>query len=310
MGGNLIGCMCLKELSRWRNVDIITVVGRYNDYGTVIDSKAWNASLLRVAMRKQLSFLQPKSVNDGKFFNELNDFDIPDFILAVQFDQILGTDLLNYPRTGCVNIHFSILPSPNECIPIPWDLIDEKPICVMMYWMSEHQDTYDVIAAKEIQSTSEDTALSLYLKSCYAAFKLFKQYFPLVLENKAPKITQSQNGQNNDNLPNPIINWKWEAQKIDRMVRAFTFPSFPGAKTYYRDLEVEILNPIDVLANGSNGHNPGQIVDITPSGLVVQTNNECILISRIRINESLEMNAAKFSQQFNVAVGDVFQSKK
>lgn len=310
MGGNILGCMCLKELLRRRNVEIISVVGRYNDNGSVVDPKAWNASLLRVAMEKRLPFLQPKTVKSRGFLDELQRSEKPDFIISVQFDKILGPALLNYPKVGCVNIQYAVLLNNRGCFPIPWALIDKEPVGVTIHWLDEGIDTADIIATKEVDVQPTDTAVILYNKVTTEALKLFKKYLPLIMENQAPKISQPRNGKSYHSTEYPYnrnIDWTWSARKIDRMVRALTFPSFPSARTYYKDVEVEILNPVEIISNDRNGFKPGQVVDIQPSGLIIQAEKDSILISKVRINQSLIMDAAKFSHQFNVAVGDLFQ---
>ena len=312
MGGNLLGCLCLKEFLRWRNVEIITVVGRYDDNGYIIDPKAWNASLLRVAMQKQLPFLQPKTTKNSKFLKELFQLEKPDFIFSVQYDKILEPNLLMYPSIGCINIHYALLPLNRGSFPIPWALIDNQPAGVTIHWMDENIDTGDIITSQEVEIKPQDTGFSLYHKITTTAYKLFKQSIPLVLENKAPRTPQPQNGSNYRSAGYPNnrnIDWTWSAQKIDRMVRALTFPPFPSARTYYKDLEVEILNPIKIVPLAKNGFNPGQIVDIQPSGLIVQTEHDSILVSKVRVNESLVMNAIKFIKYFNVTVGDMFYLK-
>ena len=312
MGGNLLGCMCLKELLRRRNIEIVTVVGRYGDNGSVVDPKAWNASLLRLAMEKQLPFIQPKNAKSKKFWEELYQLEKPDFILSVQYDKILGHELLNYPEAGCVKIRYAVLPHDSGNFPIPWALIEKKPIGVTIHWMDDSIDSGDIIVSKEVDVKPNDTAFSLYHKVTTEAFKLFKKYFPLILEKKAPRISQSENSKISHAISYPHdrnIDWEWKAHKIDRMVRALTFPSFPSARTYFKDLEVEILNPVEIVSNDKNGFKPGQVIDIQPSGFIVQTEENSILVSKVRVNESLTMNATKFSQQFKLAIGDIFQRK-
>ena len=58
MGGNLIGCNCLRYLFRLKNTKILLVVGCYNDNGSVIEPKVWNASLARLTFKKNLPFVQ------------------------------------------------------------------------------------------------------------------------------------------------------------------------------------------------------------------------------------------------------------
>ncbi len=311
MGGNLIGCMCLKELNRIRRVSIVTVIGRYHDNGYVVNPRAWNASLLRVALAKKLPFMQPKSLESKNFLDELFELDRPDYIITAQFDRKLTKQLVSYPKKGFINIHFSLVPQSKYTSSIPWALIDNNPVGVAMHWLDDINGANKIIAAKEIEIGVKDTALSLYQRLTTAGFRVFKENFALILKNKF-----EPNGAGKDNsvqskqeqfAHSRNIDWQWAADKIDRMVRALTFPATPSARTFYKDLEIEILNPVEVIHQEKNGHQPGQIVDISPNGLMVQTTTDCILIPKIRLNRSLVMNATKFCRYCNLSVGDIFQ---
>ncbi|MBN2012592.1 methionyl-tRNA formyltransferase [candidate division KSB1 bacterium] len=313
MGGNLIGCMCLRELLRMRIIDVVAVVGRYQDNGSVVDPRAWNASLLRVAMQKGLPFLQPRDLRDPANVALLMEQGRPDFILSVQYDHIPGPELMQWPTRGCINMRYAKLPSNRGFQPIPWALVDEQPVGVTMHWMDEKRDVGDIIASDDVDVLPDDTAHSLYFKVTQVAFQMFKHVFPQVVAGEAPRIPPSGNGHTfyGEDYPyNRTIDWSWDEQKIDRMVRALTFPASPSARTYFQDMELEVLNPVDIMVGEKNGHKPGEIVEITDKGLVVQSAGHRVLISKVRINRTLLMDAVKFSQQFDVKVGDILKSSE
>ncbi len=312
-GGNQLACKCLTELMNWKQVEITAVVARYNDYGSVVDPNAWNASLVRVAAQEGLSFLQPKYLEDSEFIKELNLLSRPDFILCVQYDKNIDAGLLQYAKIGAINFHFAILPHNRGYFPISWSLIDKKPVGVTMHWMGEALGSGDIISSQMVDAKPYDTAQSLYFKITEEAFRVFKQFFPLVLEGRAPRIPQPMNGNSYHPQEYPFdrtINWRWNAENIDRMVRALTFPPYPAARTYMGDLEIEFLNPVQIIRMNNHEYSPGQVIDIQPGGIVVQTQQDCLLVSKIRINESLIMNSIKFSQQYNIHIGDRFHSAK
>ncbi|MBD3290020.1 hypothetical protein GF337_14525 [candidate division KSB1 bacterium] len=311
MAGNLIGCMCLKELNRIRRVEVVAVIGLYHDNGFVVNPRAWNASLLRVALDKKMTFMQPQDLECVNFLDDLFEMDQPDYIIAAQYEHDLTPRLSSYPKKGCINLDFSLVPFNGNAHSASGALIDNDRVGVRMHWLDKKHSENEEIASKKIDIGENDTALSLYHRLTTAGFRLFKEQFALILQNKL-----EQNGSNGyDSLRNQQnskfntrnIDWQWEASKIDRMVRALTFPESPSARTFYNDLEIEILNPVEVIHQERNGHKPGQIVDISPNGLMVQTTTDCILIPKIRLNQSLVMNATKFCRYFNLSVGDIFQ---
>ncbi len=110
MGGNLIGCSVLKFLCKLKDLNISLVVSRYQDNGSVIEPKVWNASLTRLALNKNLSLVQPKTPRSPQFIEDIQRVDKPDFIITAGYDKILGPEILNIPNVGTINIHFSPLP--------------------------------------------------------------------------------------------------------------------------------------------------------------------------------------------------------
>ena len=91
MGGNLLGCSCLRYLLRAKNIKVLMVVGCYHDNGSVIEPRVWNASLARLALNKNLPFIQPKSPRNLQFINDIQNLDRPDLIITVEYDKILDT---------------------------------------------------------------------------------------------------------------------------------------------------------------------------------------------------------------------------
>jgi methionyl-tRNA formyltransferase len=97
MGGNLLGCTCLRYLVRAKNIKVLLVVGCYQDNGSVVEPKVWNASIARVALNKNLPFIQPKSTKNLQFINEIQKLDRPDLIITVEYDKILDPLILSIP---------------------------------------------------------------------------------------------------------------------------------------------------------------------------------------------------------------------
>lgn len=313
MGGNLLGCNCLRYLLRAKNVKILKVVGNYHDNGSVIEPRVWNASLARVALNRNLPFIQPKSTHNLQFINDIQNIDRPDFIFTIEYDKLLDPMILAIPRIGTINIHFSPLPRHRGHFPVVWSLLEDDEAGITLHWVTEKIHAGDIIATQKIQIEPEDTAYSLYMKLTKVGLELFKSNFPKIIKGTAPRIRQDESQASYHAVGYPeqrIINWNKSAKEIDRFIRALTFPEFDSARTYFHDMEISILHPVEVLPPGSNGslHAPGTIVKIGPDGLVVQTGDGVILIKKIRINESLPIDAYKLARLFDLHVGEAFRN--
>ena len=66
---------------------------------------------------KKLPVFQPLTLNDEKISNSLKNIEI-DLLVVVAYGKILPEWLLKYPKFGCLNVHFSLLPKWRGAAPI------------------------------------------------------------------------------------------------------------------------------------------------------------------------------------------------
>ncbi len=313
MGGNLLGCTCLRYLLRAKNVKILMAVGCYNDNGSVIEPRVWNASLARLALNKNLPFIQPKSTNNLQFINDIQNIDRPDLILTVEYDKILNPTILAVPKLGTINIHFSPLPRHRGYFPVVWSLMEDDQAGVTLHWVNEQVNGGDLIATKTIPIAKDDTSFSLYLKLSKIGMDQFKTYFPKIMKGSAPRTAQPEEASSYHAAGYPeqrIIDWNKSNNEIDRFIRALTFPGFESARTFYNDMEISILHPVEFVSLSARNciQEVGTILNISPEGITVKTGDAALLIKKIRINQSLPIDAHKLGKLFNLRTGEQFRS--
>jgi methionyl-tRNA formyltransferase len=97
---------------------------------------------------------------------------------------------------------------------------------------------------------------------------------------------------------------------IDRFIRALTFPGFESARTFYNGMEINILHPLEIVAVSeiNRFEPPGTILNISPEGIVVKTSDTALLIKKIKINQSMPIDAYKLGKLFNLKVKENFRS--
>jgi methionyl-tRNA formyltransferase len=117
----------------------------------------------QLALEKNIKILQPEKLkNNTDFFNELNGFD---FIVVVAYWKIVPNEVLNAPKYGCINIHWSILPKYRWASPIQEAIKngDTKTWLTIMY-MSEWMDEWDILAIEKIKIDIKDNTLDIFKK--------------------------------------------------------------------------------------------------------------------------------------------------
>ena len=313
MGGNLLGCTILRYLLRMKDVKVLLVVGCYQDNGSIVEPRVWNASLARLALNKMLPFIQPKSPHNLQFINDIQKLDRPDYIITAEYDKILDPKILAIPEIGSLNIHFSNLPEHKGSSPVIWSVLENAQAGITLHWLDDKINSGDIINSVSLPITSEDTSFSVYSKLSKKGMEMFKSEFPKILAGTSNRKSQNESESSYHAAGYPeqrMIDWNKPGELIDRFIRALTFPGFESARTFYHDMEVSILHPVEIISDYKNKkqYEPGTIININSDGLIVKTKDNAILIKLIKINQSMPIDAYKLGRLFDIKVGEKFRS--
>lgn len=117
------------------------------------------------SLEKWIEILQPEKLrNNTDFFEKLKSLNL-DFIVVVAYGKIIPSEILEIPKYGCINIHWSILPSFRWASPIQESLKnwDKKTGLTIMY-MSQWMDEWDILAIKEVEIDILDKTPDIFKK--------------------------------------------------------------------------------------------------------------------------------------------------
>ena len=194
-----------------------------------------------------------------------------------------------------------------------WSLLEDQKAGLTLHWVNNKLNGGDIIDRETIQITANDTAYDLYLDLSKAGLKLFKKNFPQILQGNTSRFSQDEAKASYHAAGYPfqrIIDWNKNSENIHRFIRALTFPGFESARTFYNDLEIDILQPIEVQfnTNGDSRFEPGTLLDILPKGIFVKTADGKLLIKKLRINKSVVIDAYKLCKLFTLEPSAKFKS--
>ncbi len=107
------------------------------------------------ALRENLPVVQPKTVKDEAFMEQLKAWD-PDVIAVAAFGKILPKSVLDFPKHGCLCVHSSILPKYRGAAPIQRAMMNgEAEMGVTIMQMDPGIDTGDMLNVKRTPFTAE-----------------------------------------------------------------------------------------------------------------------------------------------------------
>ncbi len=254
----------------------------------------------KFALDRNLRVLQPESLKDEKFQNDLKELK-PDIGVVVAY-KILPFEVYSIPAYGTFNLHASLLPKYRGAAPIQWALINgEKITGVTTFFLREKVDTGNIILQKEVEIDDNDNFQTLH-------DKLSKIGAELVLET-IRKIesgnfeTRPQNDSEATLAPKITkeicrINWNQPAFKIHNLVRGLS-PT-PTAFTIF-DNKIFKIYQTKILDINSNDL-PGRI-KILNGELLVNTQDKMIAILEIQPESRKKMTA----KEFLIGYGKIFK---
>jgi len=273
---------------------------------TTPDSKAGRGKVLTpspVAMwadTNNLEVLKPDSGEEMKFA-----FQDVDIVLAIAYGRILSSEILNIPKYGFLNLHFSLLPAYRGAAPVQRSILNgEVTTGVTIFQIDENLDTGPIYLQKEFKipenSTSEQVLLDLSnlgASSFDAVLEMITQGVAPTSQSTtgvsfAPKITKEE----------AKIDWRLPAKKITEAIRAFT-PN-PGAWTSHKGASLKITCAIEEVAELKL--DPGKL-SVVGNRLLIGTATNSVEVIRIIPAGKKEMNASDWINGARLSEGEIFE---
>lgn len=184
------------------------------------------------ALARGLPVRQPTKARDPDFLAELARL-APDVIVVAAYGQLLPPALLAIPRTGCLNVHTSLLPRWRGAAPIQWALLEgDSETGVTLMRMNEGLDTGDLVTSASTPISDDDTAQSLHDRLADLGADLLVRTLPAWLAGSLTPVPQPDTGvtyARKLTREDGRLDWSLPAETLARRVRALH--PWPGAFT-------------------------------------------------------------------------------
>lgn len=232
-----------------------------------------------VALRYGLPLWQPQKLRtDRELWEVLRQLEA-DFFIVVAYGQILPQVVLDIPRSGCINVHGSLLPKYRGAAPIQWALVQGETVTgVTTMLMDAGIDTGAMLLKAEMPILPEDNYATLSHKLAHLGAELLGQtldQFPYLtpipqddsLATYAPLVQKSD----------LELHWERPGEELWGKIRGF----YPDCFTAWRGQRLKILAAAPYPAHYTAA--PGTIVDTVKSvGFVLQTGTIPLLIQQVQ----------------------------
>lgn len=153
----------IKNNSEKSNLNIKLVVTR-EDKIRGRGKKLEPTPVKKLAEENEIKVLTPKVIDD-EFIEEFKKYEI-DLALVVAYGKILPKKILDLPKYGFINVHFSLLPKYRGASPVETAILNGDDVTgVTIINMNEKMDEGDIIFEKEFNILENDQTLDVFNKA-------------------------------------------------------------------------------------------------------------------------------------------------
>ena len=214
-------------------------------------------------------------------FESLKEYQ-PDYLFVVGLSQIIPRDILEISKYGSIGFHPTALPKGRGRAPVAWLVMEEEKGAATFFFLESGIDSGPIIKQVKFTVTSNDDAESVTHKMLHAEKQALDSLLPELKKYQIKSIKQDLESASWFGKRTPedgLIDWNEGAIKIDKLVRASTYPH-PGAFTFYGQEKLIILKVEKTYAPIKGV--TGRIVDVNnkSNSFIVQTGDGLLKVKK------------------------------
>ncbi|MFP4251935.1 MAG: methionyl-tRNA formyltransferase [Guyparkeria sp.] len=238
---------------------------------------------------------QPLSLKDEAAQARLREYR-PDLLVVAAYGLILPQSVLDLPRLGAINIHASLLPRWRGAAPINRAIEagdTETGITIMQ--MEAGLDTGPMWLKRVEPIHADDTAATLHDRLAPLGAEALVEALPAIVRGDgAPEPQDDARACYAAKLAKAEaqVDWREPADLIERRVRAFN--PWPVAQTSIDEQPLRLWGAR--LVDGHEEAVPGEVVELTADGFVVQTGRGGLELTRVQRAGGRPVAASDFAR--------------
>jgi len=223
-----------------------------------------------------------KPVNNDEVKKVIENFK-PEIVITIAYGRIIPLELLEIPKSGWINVHFSLLPRWRGAAPVQWAILTgDKQTGITVFKLDKGMDTGPVYLEQVTPIYDNENSDELLKRLSQIGSDLVIKSLELISDGVIPK-PQASNGitlapkiSKNDGK----IDWQQSSNQVVNRFRALS--SNPGVWSLLGELRIKIdalvassfvdqIKPADIVINGERlfvGVLDGviEILILTPAG--------------------------------------------
>lgn len=234
---------------------------------------------------------EAKNINNIETINFLNKKGI-NMIISLASRWIFRENIIKVFKGSIFNLHHGLLPTERGSTIYPRIMNNNNIISASLHKISDGIDTGNILYINSKKTTnkkysiSEVNAINLEISKEILTKFLNDLIKKKEIKEKSQKIDEGIYMPIFHTETNGAIDWNWEADEIERFMRAFGSP-FPGAFTYYKNQKISLLEGyVEVSENKYHPYFNGRIVNIkSDKSIKIITNKNYLIVNKITFGD-------------------------
>lgn len=237
---------------------------------------------------------QPAKVRTPEFAAFVRSFEA-DVAVVVAYGRILPKAVLEAPRTGCLNVHASLLPRWRGAAPIQWAVASgDRFTGVTLMQMDEGLDTGPTISAIAIEIGPDETADALAQRLAALGAELIKRDLEAAVNDELPRAEQPEDGVTYAPLLEKThgkLDFACSARAVHDRARGMT--PWPGAFTTLDGDTLKVLRTVVLDEEGEHG-TPGTVIDRARDAIAVACGRGVVGLVEVQAAGRKRVTASQF----------------
>jgi len=228
---------------------------------------------------KDIPVLQPENLNDQDTISAINKMKI-DLLVVVAYGKILPDWVLEYPKFGCLNIHFSLLPKWRGAAPIQKAIANGDKLSGISFMKIVNElDAGPIYASFNVDIEDNDFFQAEEKLLETSLMHISSVINEIVANNKQPEeqnskeVTYAEKIDRGDGL----VNWSWGVKEIKNKFLAYR--KWPVLSFMFKNEEVQIH---DLEIASDQAGDPGVITEFTKDSLSVSCGDGVVKIKAVK----------------------------
>ena len=224
-----------------------------------------------------------------------------DCVITIGYGVLLPLEILEIPKFGFLNLHFSLLPRWRGAAPVQRAIEAQDPVSgVTVFQLDEGMDTGPIYTVHRYALDSDITSDELLIELGEIGVEAVIEALAMIESGKRPTAQKSEGATRAMKLSKDEgrIDWNRSAEEVSAKIRAFT--SNPGAWTTFRGVALKIASPV----LSSKVLKPGE-VSVLEKKLFIGTSTHALEIGTVTAPGKSSMSATAWANGARLVEGEL-----